>query len=247
MSVPEPALLADGFRDRGASTTRLEAFVDAAFAFAVTLLVIAVDAVPHSVDELVEAMKGVPAFAASFALIADFWYRHNTWSRRYGLDDGVSILLSLILVFLVLVYVYPLKMLFGAFFTWISNGYLPAGFTVRQYADMLLMFMVYAVAYSTLSFIVSLLYAHAWRQRRKLRLSEHEAIETYRAVIRWRYATLLGGASLLVVGLLPPEPTAPIGAAPGLIFFASVLTSTVQKLFTDFGRRQLARDARGPA
>ena len=38
--------------------TRLEAFVDAAFAFAVTLLVISLDAIPNSIPALLEAMKG---------------------------------------------------------------------------------------------------------------------------------------------------------------------------------------------
>ena len=38
----------DGFRLRGQSVTRLETFVDAAFAFALTLLVIAGDDLPDS-------------------------------------------------------------------------------------------------------------------------------------------------------------------------------------------------------
>ena len=41
MSTAPGVLSADGFRDRGAQATRLEAFVDAAFAFALTLVVIA--------------------------------------------------------------------------------------------------------------------------------------------------------------------------------------------------------------
>ena len=40
MSTAPGVLSADGFRDRGAQATRLEAFVDAAFAFALTLVVI---------------------------------------------------------------------------------------------------------------------------------------------------------------------------------------------------------------
>ena len=91
----------DGFRERGGQVTRLEAFVDAAFAFAVTLLVISGTDLPADVPALLAAMKQVPAFACSFGLIAMFWYVHNTWSRRYGLDDGMTILLSLALVFLV--------------------------------------------------------------------------------------------------------------------------------------------------
>ena len=59
-----------GFRRRGDRTTRLEAFVDAAFAFALSLMVIAVGSVPRSPEELSVALKGVPAFAACFWLIA---------------------------------------------------------------------------------------------------------------------------------------------------------------------------------
>jgi uncharacterized membrane protein len=43
---------------RGRQTTRLETFVDAAFAFALTMLVISVDAIPQSFDELLQALKG---------------------------------------------------------------------------------------------------------------------------------------------------------------------------------------------
>src|SRR5690242_2680306 len=39
----------NGFRIRGSQPTRVDAFVDAAFAFAVTLLVIAIGHVPNSV------------------------------------------------------------------------------------------------------------------------------------------------------------------------------------------------------
>ena len=49
-----------GFRRRGDRTTRLEAFVDAAFAFALSLMVIAVGSVPRSPEELSLALKGVP-------------------------------------------------------------------------------------------------------------------------------------------------------------------------------------------
>src|SRR6185503_7472521 len=92
----------DGFLERGASVTRLEAFVDAAFAFAVTLLVISLDHIPDSIPAMLDALKGTPAFAASFAQIAMFWLAHETWSRRFGLDDDRSSRLSLLLVFLVL-------------------------------------------------------------------------------------------------------------------------------------------------
>ncbi len=112
----------EGFLERGLQVTRLEAFVDAAFAFAVTMLVISVDSIPDSIQALVVALKSIPAFAVSFAMIAMFWSAHARWSRRYGLDDRASTVLSLVLVFLVMIYVYPLRLLFGVFFAWIRIG-----------------------------------------------------------------------------------------------------------------------------
>ena len=92
----------DGFRQRGMEMTRLETFTDAAFAFAVTLLVVGGgDSIPMNFDEMVNALKQVPAFAASFANIMWFWHAHHVWSRRFGLEDTKSIVLSLVLVFVV--------------------------------------------------------------------------------------------------------------------------------------------------
>lgn len=124
---------------------------------------------------LIAAMKGIPAFGVSFALIAWIWNEHARWSRRYGLDDRVTTRLSLLLVFLVLVYVYPLKALFGSFFAWISGGWLPAGYMMQTLDDLRLMFAVYAIAWSTLGLVVVTLYRHAWRQRDALALGARSA------------------------------------------------------------------------
>lgn len=70
-----------GLRVRGAATTRMDALIDAVFAFAVTLLVVAIGHVPSSVGERAQAMRGVPTFAISFFLIARFWQSHRHWSR----------------------------------------------------------------------------------------------------------------------------------------------------------------------
>jgi Endosomal/lysosomal potassium channel TMEM175 len=176
---------AQGFRERGAQVTRLEAFVDAAFAFAVTLLVISFDGLPKSVPELIDAYKGIPAFAVSFLMLAGFWRAHERWSRWYGLDDGRSMALSLLLVFLVLVYVYPLRILFAGFFEFVSRGFFPSDFVVDSYADMRFMFASYAVAYGTLSFVVLLLYWHAWRSRALLGLDALERVQTRLTMLLW--------------------------------------------------------------
>src|SRR5215467_13758285 len=99
------------FRWRGGEITRLEAFTDAVFAFAVTLLVVSLE-VPRTFEELAAAMKGFVAFAICFTILVQVWYFHYKFSRRYGLQTIYTIVLNAALIFVVLFYVYPLKFLF---------------------------------------------------------------------------------------------------------------------------------------
>jgi hypothetical protein len=76
----------DGFRMRGREVTRLESFADAIFAFALTLLIVSLE-VPKSFADLIGTMRGFPAFAVCFVMLATIWNRHYKFSRRFGLDD----------------------------------------------------------------------------------------------------------------------------------------------------------------
>ena len=200
---PPGRRMADGFRERGAAVTRLEAFIDAAFAFAVTLLIISIDAIPDSVEELKLALKGVPAFAASFSILALVWRGHAVWSRRYGLDDVPSTLLGLLLVFLVLVFVYPLKMLFASALHWATAGALPAGFAIASVRDLQWLYWVYSAAFGLLGGNLALLTLHAWRRREFLGLDEEERIQTRVWIASWSLFALSALLSALLAALLP--------------------------------------------
>ena len=95
--------------------SRLEAFSDAVFGFALALLAVSADP-PGSYGELVDRMVGGVSFACCFALLVWMWYEHHLFFRRYGLQDGPTIVLNSILLFLVLLYVYPLKFRFDSLF-----------------------------------------------------------------------------------------------------------------------------------
>jgi hypothetical protein len=111
---------AAGFRLRGLEMTRIETFTDAAFAFALTLLAISLDPLTTLAD-LRDALRGVPAFLLSATMLMMFWWGHHEWSRRYGMDDRRTFVLSCLLVFTMLVYVYPLRFMFGLMMAWLGN------------------------------------------------------------------------------------------------------------------------------
>jgi hypothetical protein len=227
MIAPSPvpaARLPGGFLDRGAHATRFEAFVDAAFAFAVTLLVISLASIPDSIPAMIAALKGVPAFAASFAQIMLFWTAHAAWSRRFGLDDARSQRLSLVLVFLVLVYVYPLKILFSSFFAWLTADWLPPVARIRDLADLQGMFIVYGIAFGTLSLCLAALYRHALRAPVAPPLDPGEARATRAEMLRWTFAA---GVAVLSIGgclLLPENPPTWSTGVPGLLYALLAVT-----------------------
>src|SRR2546422_9634897 len=111
-----------GFRLRGMEMTRLETFIDAAFAFAITMLVIAAQQIPDDIKTLLAAFKNVPAFVASIIVLGIFWRGHWLWSRRYGLEDGISIFISWAMLATILIYIYPLRAVFGSMWFLLSDG-----------------------------------------------------------------------------------------------------------------------------
>jgi uncharacterized membrane protein len=214
----------DGFRERGDKVTRLETFVDAAFAFAVSMLVISVGSVPDSIGELKEALKNVPAFAASFALIMVFWRGHEDWSRRYGLDDSSAAFLSIVLVFLVLVFVYPLRILFGGFFAWITGGWLPSPVTIDTLDDLRWFFGSFAVAFGSMGLLMAALTWHADRRADALGLDAGERLTTRMELLRWLLVPAIAAISLALTLLLQPGVPNWLGGMPGMIYFLLNLT-----------------------
>lgn len=104
-----------------AATARLGAFTDAAFAFAVTLLVAGASG-PVDADTLRRVIASIPAFAIGFTIIAMFWFAHVRWRGLRGAGDWRSLLLSLGLVFAVLVYVVPLRAMAASFAVFMGAG-----------------------------------------------------------------------------------------------------------------------------
>jgi len=194
-----------GFRLRGIEMTRLETFIDAAFAFAVTVMVIAAERVPDDITGLLTAFKNVPAFVASVAVLGIFWRGHWLWSRRYGLEDGTSIIISWALMATILVYIYPLKAIFGSMFYLFSDGQLGHALGVRLESQGRALFAIYATGFTALSAEILLLYLRAWRLRGPLRLNEREQALTRAELSGWCLPLAVGFVSLVLSFTLPMQ------------------------------------------
>ncbi|MCB0806773.1 MAG: DUF1211 domain-containing protein [Bacteroidales bacterium] len=191
------------FTIRGAATTRLETFIDAAFAFAITMLVISVGTIPKNYPELILAVKNVPSFALSFAGITWFWLGHRQWSRWFGLEDRKSIILTLILIFVMLVYVYPLRLIFSAMLSWMSANYFPSEFVISEIFELTDLFVFYGIGFFALCGTEAMLYRHAYSKRQQLQLNAYEQIRTQSEIYQWSVASLTGLSSAMFALLMP--------------------------------------------
>ncbi len=195
----------NGFRLRGQQVTRLETFVDAAFAFALTLLVIAGDSLPESFAELREALRRIPVFVLCFVLMAMVWSAHNRWSRRYGLEDAWSTVLSLGLVLAVLVYVYPLRMVVASGLYVMTGGFVPADMSFDAASvtfDLQTAFIIYGLGFGVMALILLLLNRHALKRADELGLDEMERIETRGEIGIQALLAGAAGVSIALSGVL---------------------------------------------
>ncbi|MEX0320541.1 MAG: TMEM175 family protein [Puniceicoccaceae bacterium] len=167
----------EGYRLRGESMTRIEVFSDAAFAFAVTMLVLSWSSIPQNFDDIIAAMKGIPSFAASFAIITVIWVEHRRWSQRFGLDDGISTLLTLSLVFVVLIYVYPLKLVMDLMFAGFSASWFPSTFEITSGADVAGLVAFFSTGFCVVALIQLGLYGRVKSMSKALCLNQLERLQ----------------------------------------------------------------------
>ena len=195
----------DGFRLRGIEMTRLETFIDAAFAFAISMLVIAAQQIPDDIETLLAAFKNVPAFVASIIVLGIFWRGHWNWSRRYGLEDGTSILVSWAMLVTILIYIYPLKAVFGSMWFFLSDGRFGHALGTRTVAQARELFVIFAIGFTAIALEIVLLNVRAWQLREPLRLNAREKLVTLYEVTGWSMPVGVGIISLVLALTLPPE------------------------------------------
>lgn len=205
---------------------RLDNFVDGAFAFAVTLLVISGGKLPQDVAALGHALRGVPAFAACFAQLALFWHGHVRWRDTVRGIDGTSLRWSLLLVFFALIFVFPLHLVYAAFFNGLSGGALSPEFPVASVGlpELVGLFACYGLSYALMAGTLAHLFGHGAR-----RLARTDAAWLTAEVNRrmWRFFAVIGLVSTLLAlsALVMPGgwPIAISGFSYALLGFTGVL------------------------
>jgi len=200
------------FRWRGNEVSRVEGFTDAVFAFAVTLLVVALE-VPHTFDGLLDVVRGLPAFVICFTLLMTFWNAHYRYHRRYGLEDVFTRVMTMAIIVLVLFFVYPLKFLFTMLTVNIFQLHMHDAPQVNSPAEADTLYLIYGFGFAGVWSLYGLLYGHAWRKREELGLSEVEKLLTR--------ADLWANAIYVFVCLLSVALAITLdnGAIPGLIYW----------------------------
>jgi uncharacterized membrane protein len=190
------------FRFRGHEVRRIEAFSDAVFAFAVTLLIVSLE-VPKNFDELMTTMRGFFAFGVSFALLMMIWYEQNIFFRRYGLDDLKTVFLNCTLIFLVLFYVYPLKFLFTLLLSPQIYTEGQPGMVINS-TDTPKLMAIYGIGYISIYLLFSFMYAHALKKASELQLTVTEIFETKTKLYKNIILVAIGVLSVIVSMTISP-------------------------------------------
>jgi hypothetical protein len=197
-----------GFRLRGIEMTRLETFIDAAFAFAITMLVIAAQRIPDDIKTLLAAFKNVPVFIASIIVLGIFWRGHWLWSRRYGLEEGVSIFISWAMIVTILIYMYPLKAIFSSMWFLLSGGRVGHPLGAHSDSQARALFAIFALGFTAIALEVVLLNLRAWQLRGPLRLNTTAGLITFYEVTGWCIPVGVGIISLVLALTLPTDQIA---------------------------------------
>jgi hypothetical protein len=147
----------------------------------------------------------VPAFVASVIVVGIFWRGHWLWSRRYGLEDGISIFVSWAMIVTILIYMYPLKAIFSSTWFLLSSGEVGHTLGAHSGSQVRALFAVFALGFTAIAAAVVLLNLRAWQLREPLRVNAREKLITLYEVTGWCIPVGVGIMSFVLALILPRE------------------------------------------
>ncbi len=172
------------FNYRGLNQTRIETFSDAVFAVAFTLVVLSTS-VPETFEELRNSINDIIPSFICIVLIVVIWYQHYIFFLRYGLQDTKTVTINTLLLFLLLIYVYPLKFLARFLYELYSGIIFRKGDNFMNNfggemnnSNMTLLMVAYGLGACAIFLSMSWLYRHSYKKREDLELDEYETFST---------------------------------------------------------------------
>lgn len=201
----------------GREVTRLEGFSDAVFGFALTLLVVSLE-VPETFPALKQTMSGFLPFAATFAVVSWIWFEHYLFFRHFKLEDNLTVLFNLALLFVVLFFAYPLKFVLTRLVGgWTGHGMPQAdpGYAVFTAADARLLMVAYSAGFVAVFGLLALFYWNALSRREELGLGPLELFDARSGLRRHLLSVAIGVASILLALVLPMR----LFWMPGFVYF----------------------------
>jgi hypothetical protein len=220
-SAKSAAPASTAFRPRAGEITRLEAFSDGTFAFAITLLVVSLE-VPATFDQLLDTMRGFLAFAICFTILLWIWHVHTRFFRRYGLQDAPTVALNGALLFVVLFYVYPLKFLWTLVIGNLTGlrplgGALEAGQPMMRGMQTPQLMVIYGIGFTAIFLTLAALYYRAYGKRAAMELTPLEVFDTRSAIWEHLGVAAVGVVSIVLSQALPERLSWLSGPAYSLI------------------------------
>lgn len=179
------------FRYRAKEVSRLEAFSDVIFGFALSLIVISLE-VPKTYEALMETMRGILPFAFCFFIFVGLWLQHHEFFKRYALQDKTTIWLNIALLFVILFYVYPLKFMFVLMARDIMGEHV--AMPIEQARTL---FVIYCIGFAAVNWLLAAMYRHALRRGDALQLNDVERIDTRESVYDNFWTGCFGVLSIL--------------------------------------------------
>jgi hypothetical protein len=139
---------------------------------------------------LVRLMAGVPVFAITFTMLAYIWYTQYRFYRRFDVEDGRTVVLNMALLFVVLIYVYPLKFMFSTLILQRPES----AFEARG------LYVIYGIGFFAVFLLIGLLYRNGLHQADRLQLTRFERVMT-RGWIEGSMARRVGWSHLRAAGV----------------------------------------------
>jgi len=194
--------------------SRMVGLSDGVFALAIAILLIASN-VPTNFDELMAFVNDVPPFGICIIFIYWIWNEQNKVFQSYNLFDSKMNLLNMLLLFFVLVYVYPLKFLMKWLFQYfgsLSHGTLREDY--QKLTSMIPMeklpqlMVIYSIGFICIFSCLYLMHRHGLSKQQELKLSPLQLLNSNLSKNQLSHTVIVGIISFLCafIGVVTESP-----------------------------------------